>query len=89
MKYNNEDIKQSVYDFLGEDGRTYFQKLKDEHGTCWVAARRKNMIIHNWTHEGRRIKNHITDKFPDIVVELGDYAKFEDYVYGLVEDMFE
>lgn len=80
MKYNNEDIKQSVYDFLGEEGRKYFQELKDEHGTCWV---------HNWTYEGRQIRNHIIDKFPDIVEELGNYAKFEDYVYGLVEDMFE
>ena len=37
-----------------------------------------------------QIRNHIIDKFPDIVAELGgDYGNFEDYVYGLIEDMFE
>ena len=88
MKYNNEDIKQSVYDFLGEEGRKYFQELKDEHGTCWVRENVDGWSISNWTNEGRQIRNHIIDKFQDIVAELGDYAEFEDYVYGLIEDMF-
>lgn len=89
MKYNNEDIKQSVYDFLGEEGRKYFQELKDEHGTCWINEKLdEGFWVHNWIEEGRQIRNHIIDKFPDIVAELGNYAKFEDYVYKLIEDMF-
>lgn len=78
-------VKESVINFLGEDGIKYFKNIKEEHGTCWFYADG----IHNWTTIGRDIRNHILDKFPDFVKELGDYEEFEDFVYTLIEEMIE
>lgn len=89
MKYSNEEIKKSIFDFLGENGNEYFRNLKDEHGTCWVREDVDGWSTTNWVNEGRQIRNHVIDKFPDIVEELGDYEDFEDFIYTIVEEMFE
>lgn len=90
MKYTDEEVKETIIKFLGEEGQKYFRELKEEHGTCWVRTKMNNgWSISNWTQEGRQIRNHLIDKFPGIVEELGDYEVFEDYVYGIVEEIFE
>ena len=91
MKYTDNEIKDSIFNFIGEEGREYFRNLKDEHGTCWVREKQESgWSIHNWTNEGRQIRNHVLKNFPDIVEELGgDYGNFEEYMYNIVEEMFE
>jgi hypothetical protein len=89
MKYSNEEIKKSIIEFLGEKGNEYFQNLKDEYGTCWVRENIDGWSVSNWTHEGRQIRNHVIDKFSGIVEELGDYEDFEDFIYTIVEEIFE
>lgn len=90
MKYTDKEIKESIIEFLGEEGNKYFRELKEEHGTCWVRTKLDNgLSLSNWTIEGRQIRNHLIDKFPDIVETLGNYEEFEDYVCEIVEKIFE
>jgi hypothetical protein len=89
MKYIDQEIKDSILEYLGEEGHKYFSDLKDEYGTCWVNEDMGDgFYVHNWTTVGRRIKNHVIERFPDVVEEFGDYEDFEDYIYTIVEDIF-
>ena len=36
MKYDRNEIKESIYTFLGEDGRVFFEDVKSEYGTVWA-----------------------------------------------------
>jgi hypothetical protein len=90
MKYKYSDIKQSVIEFLGEDGYNFFRNLKEERGRVWCCVKTEDGIPwHSWTNPGRQIRNHVIEKFPGIVDQLGDYGDFEAYIYSLVEDIFE
>lgn len=89
MKYSDNVIKESIVDFLGEEGNKYFRELKEEHNTCWVREDVDGWSISNWTTEGRQIRNHLIGNFPDIVEEFEEYGDFEDYVYTIVEEIFE
>lgn len=89
MKYSDNIIKESIVDFLGEEGNKYFRELKEEYDTCWVREDIDGWSISNWTAEGRQIRNHLIGNFPDIVEEFGEYGDFEDYVYTIVEEIFK
>ena len=98
MKYSNEEIKKSIVNFLGIEGNQFFEDIKATYGTVWVTLDEDNICGCNvcgpghftWTNEGRQIRNHVIDKFPDIVEELGgDYGDFEGFIYNIVEEIFE
>lgn len=98
MKYSNEEIKKSIINFLGIEGNQFFEDIKATYGTVWVTLDEDNICGCNvcgpghftWTNEGRQIRNHVIDKFPDIVKELGgDYGDFEEFIYTIVEEIFE
>ena len=98
MKYSNEEIKKSIVNFLGIEGNQFFEDIKATYGTVWVTLDEDNICGCNvcgpghftWTNEGRQIRNHVLEKFPDIVAELGgDYGDFEEFMYVIVEEIFE
>ena len=98
MKYSNEEIKKSIVNFLGIEGNQFFEDIKDEYGTVWARIDENDGCGCNvcgpghftWTNEGRQIRNHVIDKFPGIVEELGgDYGDFEEFIYVIVEEIFE
>lgn len=98
MKYDRNKIKESIYTFLGEDGRVFFEDVKSEYGTVWARIDEGENCGCNicgpqhftWTSEGRQIRNHVLENFPDIVEELGgDYGDFEEFMYVIVEEMFD
>lgn len=84
------EIQETILHFIGDEGYEFFKKLKDEHGTIWcvVFVSDEGFPYSTWSNEGRQIRNHIIDKYPNIVKELGGYAAFEDWFYELTEKMF-
>lgn len=98
MKYDRNEIKHSIVNFLGIEGNQFFEDVKDTYGTVWARIDEDNCCgcnvcgpVHfTWTNEGRQIRNHVLEKFPDIVAELGgDYGDFEEFMYVIVEEIFE
>lgn len=89
MSYADKEIKDSILEFLGEEGIRYFRDLIEEYGTPWIVQHIDGIYVHNWTTVGRHIKNYIRSKFPDLIKEFDNYASFEDYICGIVEDLFE
>jgi hypothetical protein len=98
MKYDRNEIKHSIVNFLGIEGNQFFEDVKDTYGTVWARIDEDDCCGCNvcgpghftWTNEGRQIRNHVLEKFPDIVNELGgDYGEFEEFMYVIVEEIFE
>jgi hypothetical protein len=98
MKYDRNEIKHSIVNFLGIEGNQFFEDIKDTYGTVWARIDEDDCCGCNvcgpghftWTNEGRQIRNHVLEKFPDIVEELGgDYGDFEEFMYVIVEEIFE
>lgn len=98
MKYDRNEIKHSIVNFLGIEGNQFFEDVKDTYGTVWARIDEDDCCGCNvcgpghftWTNEGRQIRNHVLEKFPDIVAELGgDYGDFEEFMYVIVEEIFE
>lgn len=98
MKYDRNEIKHSIVNFLGIEGNQFFEDIKDTYGTVWARIDEDDCCGCNvcgpghftWTNEGRQIRNHVLEKFPDIVAELGgDYGDFEEFMYVIVEEIFE
>ena len=98
MKYDRNEIKHSIVNFLGIEGNQFFEDIKDTYGTVWARIDEDDCCGCNvcgpghftWTNEGRQIRNHVLEKFPDIVAELGgDYGEFEEFMYVIVEEIFE
>lgn len=98
MKYDRNEIKHSIVNFLGIEGNQFFEDVKDTYGTVWARIDEDDCCGCNvcgpghftWTNEGRQIRNHVLEKYPDIVAELGgDYGDFEEFMYVIVEEIFE
>lgn len=61
-------IIDEIKNFLGEEGYKYFNDGEDTFDKKYY-------------FEGRQIRNHIIDKFPNVVKWLGSYQMFEDEMY--------
>lgn len=89
MIINEKEIQEKILHFIGDEGYEFFKNLKDEHGRIWCVTSDEGFPYSTWSNEGRQIRNYIIDEYPNIVEELGGYAKYEDWFYELTENMFK
>lgn len=85
---DHEAVKKEILEFVG--GEKGFQKF-----IVWY-ANKKNifpLIVEDGIpisvnlHYGMAIRNHIQKKFNIVPNEIEDWARYEDYIYNLMESM--
>lgn len=82
------NIQQKIIEFLGPDGYSLFQDLKDENGTVWI-TRTINGIPQSMSfYPGMQIRNMVNESFPGIVKLFDDYGEYEDFIAKIVDDIF-
>ena len=74
--YSEITIIDEILSFLGEEGIKYFTETDTKFGEKYY-----------W--KGRQIRNHIIDKFPNVVKWLGNYQRFEDEMFELTKRAIE
>lgn len=97
-KMNEEKRKEiidSLIKYLGEDGMRYFKHLKGLKGNVFpvlkLNEKRKGLPVYStWLFDGMQIRNYLNATFPEMLaITKNDYAKFEDMVYELVNDIVD
>lgn len=68
ITYCDWTIIEEIKNFLGEEGYRYFNDGEDTFDKKYYM-------------EGRQIRNHIIDRFPNVIEWLGSYQMFEDEMY--------
>lgn len=76
FQYDEELIVEEIKKFCGEEGMKYFQDGEDTFDKKYYL-------------EGRQIRNHIIDAFPNIYNLLGGYDVFEDKMYEWTKKAIE
>lgn len=77
IAYCDDTIIEEIKNYLGEEGMKYFT----EDQTNPINGKTIDDFDGKYYWEGRQIRNHILDKFPNVVTWLHGYQRFEDLMY--------